>query len=616
MGRPKSVKKSAPRLWKVYRRFWPWIGKQRSQIGASLAALFVGVLLQLLEPWPLKFVIDRVIATDRPQGLHTPAFIENLDSMTLLTIAAVLLVVISALRAFAGYCQAVGFARIANRVLRQIRDHVFRHMQGLSLSFHAKSRGGDLIVRVTRDVSMLRDVSSTAVLPMVGSVMVITGMFSVMIWLQWRLALLAIATVPFFWLTTVRISRRIHEAASKQRRREGAMASTAAESITAIKIVQALSLEGIFAADFAARNNKSQKEELKAARLSARLGRTVDVLLAISTAMVLWYGARLVMGGQLTPGDLLVFLTYLKRSFKPAQDFAKYTARLAKATAAGERVIELLDRTPDVQDRSDAVPAPAFAGAVRFEHVEFAYEPGHPVLHEIDLEVRPGEHIALAGQSGDGKSTLVSLILRLYDPTTGQVLIDDHDITDYTIASVRSQISVVLQDSILFAATVWENISYGAADSTREEIIEAAKAANAHEFIEALPDGYDTVLAERGVTLSHGQRQRIAIARAAIRRTPILILDEPTTGLDEKSEQTVIEALERLAVGRTTFLITHNLQLAARADRILHLADGRLTESGTHDELMQADGRYAALYRLQSADLTETLPEKPRVLIP
>lgn len=616
MARPKKLQQSVPRLWEVYRRFWPWIRKQRAQMAISVSALFAGVLLAVLEPLPLKIVFDRVIPVSTPDGLTAGTLFDSLDSATLLALAAIAIILINGLKALAGYVQAVGFARVGIRVLRDVRNHVYRHVQALPLAFHTRARSGDLIVRLTRDVSMLRDVTSTAVLPVVANVFVIFGMLLVMLWLQWKLALVAVATLPLFWLTTVRLGRRIHQAARKQRRREGAMASVASESMTAIRSVQALSLEDVFAEEFSASNNKSQKEELKAARLSARLGRTVDVLLAIATAVVVWYGARLVQSGAMTPGDLLVFLTYLKRSFKPAKDFAKYTGRLAKATAAGERVVELLDRTSEIQDDANAVTAPELRGHVRFEHVDFAYEPGHPVLQEIDIDIRPGMHVALTGPSGAGKSTLTGMILRQYDPIAGRVLIDSHDIRDFTIASLRSQISIVLQDTILFANSVRENIAYGAPGATVEEIESAARLANAHEFIQQLPDGYDTQLGERGSTLSQGQRQRIAIARAALKRSPVLILDEPTTGLDEENERTVIEALDRLAAARTTFLVTHNLRFAASADVILHCEHGRIIEQGTHSELIQRKGRYAALYASQNSTTHTDVQERRRELIP
>jgi ATP-binding cassette, subfamily B, bacterial len=614
MGRPKSLHKSVPGLWRIFRHFWPWIRKQRQLIAGASVALFASVILRLLEPWPLKFIFDSVFPVGgRPGGPRVPV-LGALDPLTVLTVSVFGLVAIVGLRALLDYYNAVGFARIGNRVLRDIRNHVYRHLHGLSLAFHHQARSGDLIVRVTRDVSMLRDVTATAVLPLLANLLILVGMVVVMLWMQWRLALLAMAIVPLFWFTTVRIGRGIQEASRKQRRREGAMAATAAESISAIRLVQALSLEEVFAQDFSSRNNQSQKEDMKAARLSARLGRTVDVLLAIATALVLWYGARLVLRAELTPGDLLVFLTYLKRSFHPAKDFAKYTGRLAKATAAGERVLDLLERTPEVRDLPHAQPAPPFEGAVRFAEVSFGYTPEDRVLRQVEFEVSAGLRVALVGRSGIGKSTVASLLLRLYDPQEGQVMIDGRDIRDFTLASLRSQMSVVMQDSILFAASVWDNIGYGAPGATRAEIEAAARLANAHEFIQALPQGYDTVLGERGVTLSHGQRQRIAIARAAVRRSPLLILDEPTTGLDEENERAVIEALHRLTTGRTTFLITHNLQHAASADQILYLEHGCITECGSHDELMRLGGRYASLFRLQTSSSGDADRKETHVL--
>ncbi|TMC72661.1 MAG: ABC transporter ATP-binding protein [Chloroflexi bacterium] len=608
MGRPLTLRDSLPGLGRLTRRFWPYLGRERPVIVASLLALYVEIGLRLLEPWPLKVVLDRVVATARGRAFHRLPILDAVDPGTVLALSALAVIVFAGLRALAAYYNTVGFALVGNRVLTTVRSELYSHLQRLSLSFHTGARSGDLIVRVTSDVGLLQDVAVTALLPLFANALTLVGMAAVMIWLNAPLTLLALATGPLFWVFTTRRSRRIRETARRQRQQEGAMAATAAESIGAVKVIHALSLEGTFARAFTGQSRKNLATGVYATRLSAGLERTVDLLIAVGTALVLWFGARLVQRGTMTPGDLIVFLAYLKNAYRPVKDFVKYTGRLAKASAAGERVLDLLDRTPDVRDLPGAVPAPALRGAVRFEGISFAYEPGRPALEQVDCEVQPGQHVALVGPSGSGKSTFVSLILRLYDPTAGRVLIDGRDIRDYTLASLRAQTSVVLQDSILFAATIRDNIAYGAPGAPPEAIEAAARVTNVHAFIEALPHGYDTVVGERGVTLSSGQRQRIAIARAAIRRAPVLIFDEPTTGLDGESERAVIEALDRLAQGWTTFLITHDLRLAARADLILYLEDGRVRERGTHGELLQADGCYASLYRVQTANADRGTP--------
>ena len=631
MGRPNTLQQSLPSLRRVVVRFWPYLRQQTLPILTSLLALFAGIGLRLLEPWPLKIVIDQVIGAQPGSGVLNIPALNAVDPVVLLTFSALALVIITGLRALADYVHTVGFATVGNRVTTQIRNQLYRHLQFLSLSFHTKARSGDLVVRVVGDVNMLRDVAVTALLPLIADMLILVAMVAFMFWLQWQLALLAMTIIPLFWLSTVRIGRRIHESARRQRQRMGAMAATVSESIGAIKVVQALSLETMFEQTFFSRSRQSLQEDVRGSRLSAGLGRTVDVLLAIASALVLWYGGWLVLQGSLTAGELLVFLTYLKRALNPLQDYAKYTSRLAKAAAAGERVLDILDRTPEVRDLPGAVPAPAFRGFVSFENVSFSYEPGQRVLDGIDFEVQPGQQVALVGASGIGKSTLISLILRLYDPLQGCIRIDGTDIRAYTLESLRAQMSVVLQDSVLFASSVTDNLTSAAPGATFEQVEAAARLANAHQFIQALPQGYDTILGERGVTLSHGERQRIAIARAALRRAPILILDEPTTGLDEENERVVIEALERLARGRhpsggtpgdstqpvrscTTFLITHDLQLAARADLILYLEDGRILERGTYPDLMRSNSRYAAIFKLQATALEHHLPEKYQVL--
>jgi ABC-type multidrug transport system, ATPase and permease components len=599
MGQPKNLKQALPIFRRMWRHFWPYLRNERPMILFSMLALFAEIAFRLLEPWPLKFVFDRVIQVKHHSHLAHIRLMDGMSSTKLLLILAIALVVFTALRAMADYFNTISSAIIGNRVLTKVRFALYRHLQCLSLSFHNKARGGDLTVRVTSDISMLKDVVVTALLPLVASALIMVAMVALMFWLQWKLTLLALLPIPLLWLSTIRLSRRIHEAAISQRQREGALASTTAESISAIKVVQALSLEQTFATFFSRQNLKSQKQDVLGRRLSARLERTVDLHIAVSTALVLFYGAQLVLNKVLTAGDLLVFLTYLKRAFNPLQDFAKYTGRLAKASAAGERIADLLEREPEVMDLPDAVEAPPFQGRVEFQDVVFGYDPSFPVLKGIDFQLEPGEHVAIVGPSGIGKSTLASLILRLYDPQEGSIKIDGSDIRAYKLESLRSQISVVLQDSILFAASLWENIAYGAMNVTEEEIAAASRLANAHDFITALPQGYDTVVGERGVTLSHGQRQRIAIARAAVRRAPILIFDEPTVGLDEENERTVIDALQKLAIGRTAFVITHHLSLASTADCILHLESGTILEQGSHQELLQLNGRYAALFQMQ-----------------
>ena len=598
-------RRAAPGLWRFARYFWPHLRGEWLLILGSFAALFAEVALQLLEPWPLKLVLDHVLAS--PRSAAWPVILNAVDPTILLTLIAIGLVAIAGLRALASYANTVGFALVGNRVLTKVRSALFRHLQYLSLSFHTRARSGELALRVMSDVSVINDVAVTALLPLFATSLVLCGMVAFMFWLHWQLAVLALATAPLFWIRTVRLSRQILEASRKQRQRDGAMAATAVESIGAIKIVQALSLERVFSEAFSNANAKSLRAGVRASRLSASLERSIDLFVAVATALVLWFGARLVLQHTLSVGDLVVFLSYLKSAFRPARDFAKYTGRLAKAKAAGERVVEVLEQEPEVRDLPRARPAPRFAGALRFDRVSFAYEHGEPVLDDVSFDVRAGQWVAITGASGSGKSTLASLVLRLYDPQRGAVLVDGHDVREYTLESLRAQMSVVLQDPMLFGASVRDNIAYGAPGAPAAEIEAAALLACAHQFIAALPNGYDTTLGERGVTLSGGQRQRIALARAAVRRSSILILDEPTTGLDDENARAVTDALKAIARGRTTLLVSHDLDLVSRSDLILFLDRGRIVERGTHDELVRANGRYALAFGVRTRAETVAL---------
>ncbi len=596
----KGLKVTVPGVWRILKKFAPEIQKQRSLLTFAFLALIGETALRLLEPWPLKIIFDRIIMPGAAPEAVTIAGLDGFAPMTLLTIMALAMVGIAALRGMAAYSSTAGMAIAATAIMTDIRGNLYSHLQRLSLSFHSKAKSGDLITRVTSDVERLREVTVVAALPLLTNMMTLVGMVGVMFWLNWELAIISIAIFPLFILSTVRISKKIQKVSRAQRKREGAMAAVAAETMSAIKVVQALSLEELLGRRFTRQNQESLKEGAQAQRLSAGLERTVEVLVAIATALVTWRGVQLVLGGAVTPGDLIVFTSYLKVAFKPMRQLAKYTGQIYKATASGERIVDLLDTVPDIQDVRGAIDAPAFRGAVRFERVSFAYECEKEVLDSLTFKVQPGQHVALVGPSGGGKSTLVSLLLRFYDPIEGQITIDGHDLREYRLESLRRQISIVLQDSILFAASIRENIAYGNLNATEEEVIAAAKLANAHHFITRLPQGYDTIVAERGSTLSGGQRQRIAIARAAVRQSPIVILDEPTTGLDNESERFVSEALDRLTQGRTTFLITHNLRSAVSADQILYIENGSILERGNHAELLQQNGRYANLYRLQS----------------
>jgi ATP-binding cassette, subfamily B, bacterial len=596
----KELKGIIPGSWRILAKFWPQIRQRKLLIGSSLFMLLLETVLGLLEPWPLKFIFDGVLLSQTDIYPDSLRFARSLSPMWLLTLLAGSIVAIAALRSVTSYLSTYGMALAAIQVLSEVRSNLYSHIQRLSLSFHQQFKSGDLIARVTYDIERLRLVTIKTALPFLANVVTIIGMMGVMFWLNWELALISIAIFPLFAVTTTNIVGQIRKETNKHRTSEGAIANTTSETIGAIRVVQALSLHEMLEQNFLLQNTKSLQEGVRSLKLATFLEGLVKVLMALVLALVVWRSSQLVLAKALTPGDVLIFVNYLKTAFDPMRQISKQIGQIAKAIASGERAIDILDYEPHVRDLPGAKKARPFYGSVSFQDVSFSYDPSRQILQQVSFDVEPGQQIALVGPSGSGKSTLASLLLRLYDPTVGSILIDGKDIRSYKLDSLRQQISVVMQDSVLFAVSIRENITYGRLGATDDEVEHAARLANAHDFIMDLPQGYDTIVGERGGTLSGGQRQRIAIARAAIRHSPIVILDEPTTGLDGASEHAVNEALNRLTRGSTTFLISHNLRAVEGCDRILYIEKGEILESGTHRELIAQSGRYAHLYHLQN----------------
>jgi ATP-binding cassette subfamily B protein len=570
----------------------PHLGQHRVLIAAGMAALFAEVILRVLEPWPVKIVVDAVTASlgaTMGAASGTPA-----ATVELLIACGLILVGLVALRAITSYLSTVAFALVGSRVATDLRARVFDHVQALSLRYHSVSSAGDTVQRLVGDIGRLQDVAVTAGLPLVGNVVTLIVLTGVMAWLDPLLTAVVAAAAITYLLVSRPSARAITSASRKTRKGEGALATTASETLGAIRVVQAYGLESVLAGAFVQGNQTALTEGVEARRLAAGLERRTDVIVGFATAIVLAGGGWRVIDGQMTTGDLVIFLMYLKIAMKPLRDMAKYTGRIARAAASGERVADLLDEHIDVADRVGATALAPVAGDIRFDSVSLTDDHGRPLFHRINVQVPAGQKICLLGPSGAGKSTLVGLLLRMVDPSSGSVRIDGMDVRNATLASVRSQVSVLLQESVLFATSVHENIRYGRLDATLAEVEDAARRANAHDFITELPDGYNTVLGSRGNTLSGGQRQRIAIARAMLRDAPIVILDEATTGLDPAGRALVEESLDTLTAGRTTITITHDWHSVLRSDRVLWLEHGQIVEDGVPAELMERPDSWLA----------------------
>lgn len=593
---------SKVRVGQFYRAFGPFLKPYRWQIGGAYAALFATVGMTLLRPWPLKLVLDVVLLEKRELTdvlPWLPGTVDGIDKILLLTLLCVSLVVIVLLESLFSYWQKISFSSVGQSSTTDILEHVFTHMQTLP---HASGdrRTGDVILRLTSDVKTLRDLLVNHVQQLGTYGFTFISTLAVMTWMNWQLTLVAVVVVPFISLASYHFSTNIRRTTKQKRTREGAVAAIVQENLQSVAVVQAFAQEERERKRFRQEARKSLQVSLDAVRLGGAFTRSIKVLNTIGMAMLVWLGATRVLEGNMSPGDLVVFVAYINELYTPIQNMSELAVQFMESLVSGERVLELVQTAPRIGDRHDAVKAPAFVGEVAFDNVIFGYERDKPVLNGLSFRAARGETIAVVGGSGAGKSTVLNLLLRFFDPWEGSVLIDGEDIRRYKLRSVRSQVSVVLQESVLFRRSVAENIAYGRPGATLEEIIVAAKAARAHDFIERLPDGYDTVLDEQGSNLSGGQKQRIALARAFLRNSPILILDEPTSGLDAVTESQLTETLDELARGRTTIIIAHRFSTIEHADRILVLDKGVLVQEGTHEQLVAQPGKYRDLFEAQS----------------
>src|SRR5689334_7039298 len=563
-------------------------------VGAETAAA-------LLEPWPIKVVLDTVLhAKPLPQPLSRAiATTLGTSSVAILEFAVVAVLLIAIVGAVGSYIEKQCVTTLGQRVTHELRSRIYTHAQRLSMSFHDKKRTGDLISTASADVDAIQSAITSGVLDTLYYSMLLVGMAALMLYLDWRFTLIALAVLPALSIVVYTLTRRIKRTSLDVRSREADLMSTMQEVLSSMRLVKAFGREDHERGRFEYQSEKIVESTLKARDVKAKLAPAVEVIVAVGSASVLWFGARHVLDGRLTAGALVVFLLYLSKMYKPIRELSKMTDTYSRAIVAFERINKFLDADIDVRDQPGARRAPRFRGTIELDHVNFAYSPERRSLVDVSLTIPAGSIAAVVGPTGAGKTTLINLIARLYDPQSGRVLIDGEDVQSFYQESVRERMSFVLQDTLLFRGPVWQNIAYGRPEATRGEIVKAAELANADVFVRELPDGYNTLVGERGVTLSGGQQQRIAIARAIIRDAPILILDEPTTGLDAASEALVLDALRQLMRGKTTIMIAHSLTTVQQADQIFVIDHGRVCERGTHATLLAASGVYARLHDRQ-----------------
>lgn len=574
--------------------------KVRKDIFFASFCIIGSTLTTLIIPWPMKLIFDNVLS-DKP----LPDFLMPLQgylssgSTTALLILCGSMIVIALVRGFFAYYQLFLTSRIGYLLVYILRGELFNHLQRLSLSFHHKTKTGELLNKLTSDTNNLKDVFADSALTFTTHLLTVFGMLVIMFNLNVQLGLIVLISFPILFFTIYFIYSRVKFSARNQRHNESRLASRVAEILGAVPLIQAYGTEDFERERFEADSSRSMKESIRTSRMEAAATRLVEIISAFGTAIVVLFGCIQAVDGKLTPGDVLIFASYMSQIYQPIRQITRLSTRFSRASVSIERINSILETDPDIQDSPDAVKVSQLRGDIAFDNVTFNYVDGKKILDDVSFRIMPGERVALVGASGAGKSTIANLIIRLYDPQKGAVLIDRQNIKHYQRASLRQEIGVVLQDPVLFGTSIKENIAYGKSDATQEEIEQAAKQVHAHDFIMNLPDGYDTLMAESGNTLSGGQRQRISLARALIRQASILIMDEPTSAVDAESQALIREAMARLQQGRTILLIAHQFHTIRDFDRILVLKNGKIIEEGSHQKLMQLGGYYHELYRLQ-----------------
>lgn len=535
-------------------------------------------------PFVIKDMVDQVLSE---------------KNTTMLNWIVLSIIVVFVIRGIAYYGQSYLMNYVGQRVIIDIRKAVFEKLQRLSMSFYDKHKTGTIMSYVTNDVSALQSAMVDNVVEMITETVILVASIVMMIYLDWKLFLVTFATFPVVLFFIDSFGKRIRKSGNRIQEAAADITSVLQEVASSPRVIKSFVREGYEVERFDKENMNNFRANMKYAQLSSTLTPTIEFVAAVGVSIILWYGGNSVINGSITAGSLVAFLTYAVNISNPIKRLSRVIGNIQKALAAAQRVFDVLDLPEDIKNAPDAKALPPVKGDVRFNDVSFAYNKNEEVLSHVSFEVKPGEMIAFVGPSGAGKSTVASLLPRFYDATNGSITIDGQDIRKVTLNSLREQVGIVPQETVLFNGSVYDNILYGRLDATREEVEAAAKAANAHDFIMQLPNGYETMLGDRGMNISGGQRQRISIARAILKNPQILILDEATSALDTESERVVQEALDRLMVGRTSFVIAHRLSTIKNADKIMVLEKGQLIEQGNHDELMAMDGLYAHLYKIQ-----------------